>query len=183
MWDFKRRWRSSDSWSSTKLPLAILLPPARKQGSWRERNTKPVYYCFVQMFYGGSAVRRNLRCTRYTKARVPLKCCKVFNIFGSVRVAPRRLKSSSSHHWPNCLQRWIRNWGVKSRTSCFGSFVNIYPDRGDRTTKIRDPRSVIEYYFTSSLRLPKWLSNHAFLRKFSYLDIICWTIKFLSYTV
>lgn len=131
MWNFKRRWRSSDSWSSTKLPLAILLPPARKQGSWRERNTKPVYYCFVQMFYGGSAVRRNLRCTRYTKARVPLKCCKVFNIFGSVRVAPRRLKSSSSHHWPNCLQRWIRNWGVKSRTSCFGSFVNIYPDRGD----------------------------------------------------
>lgn len=136
MRDFKR-YDDEEKQSFTKLLLAILLPPetARKQGSWRERNTRPVYYCFVQMFYGGSAVRMNLRRTRYTKARVPLKCCKVFNIFGSVRVVPRRLKSSSSHHWPNCLQRWIRNWGVKSRTSCFGSFVNIYPGRGDRTLK------------------------------------------------
>lgn len=84
---------------------------------------------------------------RDTRSQSPLKCCKVFNIFGSVRV-PRRLKSSSSHHWPNCLRRWIRNWGVKSRTSRFGSFVKIYPARGEPHMK-RSPHlpSTFQYFF------------------------------------
>lgn len=52
------------------------------------------------MFYGGPAVRRKLTAYEIHAAIGPLKCCKVFDIFGSVRV-PSRLKSSSSHHWPS----------------------------------------------------------------------------------
>ncbi|KAK1134861.1 hypothetical protein K0M31_007629 [Melipona bicolor] len=80
----------------------FLFPRRRQESEVLDVNEIPatVYYCFVQMFYGGPAVRRKLTAYEIHAAIGPLKCCKVFDIFGSVRV-PSRLKSSSSHHWPS----------------------------------------------------------------------------------
>ena len=100
---------------------------ARKRGSWRERNTSDRLLLFRSNVLRRSGCQEELTAYEIHAAIGPLKCCKVFNIFGSVRV-PSRLKSSSSHHWAQLSpRRWIRNWGVKFRTSCFGSFVRIYP--------------------------------------------------------
>ena len=138
--DFEGIWRKDEvrgevvsSDSPGDHPLAIPLPTPSEDDKKARFLTWTKYQrpFIIVSFKCFTAVRRKLTVYEIHAAIGPLKCCKVFDIFGSVRV-PSRLKSSSSHHWPRLSpRRWIRNWGVKFRTSCFGSFVRIYPYAGE----------------------------------------------------